>query len=200
MESMTELAADSFEAYESGAEHKIKTNVEGSAQGDLAVRFYKVTDFFHAEGVDNAMRFAKLAKVCLDAQKVVEPMYWDSMMAGLYYCFANQTRQGFSFNTPEVEGEFSSILLDASLHHENQSLTKILCGQGRSRMWWASREAFTPQILKALLEREDKAEVIARKKLLPVLERSVPLYGVQGFERFLTKRGRGRLLENSLGL
>lgn len=38
MESMTELAADSFEAYESVAEQKIKANVEGSAQGDAACR------------------------------------------------------------------------------------------------------------------------------------------------------------------
>lgn len=197
---MLEFVTQSFKAYQSGEPHAIDPKNFGKAQTDVALRFYQVTDFFHEAGAGNDSRFSKLARVCLDAQNIMKPESWERMMGSLYGCLASQERKGFKHHSPAVITEFSGVLLNDSLHHENPSITKILCGQGATTQWWDSRDSFTPSILKALVAREDMALIIEQKKLRKVLDRSVPRYQIQGLAECLSRDGKGRLLEDVLGL
>jgi hypothetical protein len=66
--------------------------------------------------------------------------------------------------------------------------------------WWKSRHEFTSSTLNALLARENRVEIIAQHKLRPVLDRCVPLCGIQVLADYLSRRTKGRLLGDSLGL
>jgi hypothetical protein len=197
---MLEYVSKSFDAYESGEPHVIDVKNKFTGQTDVALRFYQVTDFLHETDAGNAIRLSKLAKVCLDAQGVMKPQYWEQLMGSLYGCLVSQEPHGFRHHYPSVMAEFSDVLLNDSLHHENPSITKILCGHGTTAQSWNCRDSFTPSILKALESREDKARIIEDKMLRKVLDKSVPHYQIQGLAQYLSRRGKGSLLDDALGL
>lgn len=188
-----------FHYWENNEQLSLKFDANTTLSEFLGTTLCQVSEFYKDKESATERRL-KVAIGCMDSMSLMTELQWCRMMKWMMNtCFKQLKLKGFSDQSPGELIEFSTALLNASLGHSNPSMTRILCGQGLV-MKKPILTSFSPFILQALSEREDKAGIIADKKLAKVLSAMAPRHGVRGFESFMSNKGKGLQIENELGL